>query len=108
MKMGASWHKHSGYWAKRRGQKRFLKWALKRGCTIQPLSPSYSNAVVVPLVSPSSSDVTDELLEAAESKVRESMHRSDSPRFRCIRQTATYVEDNEIAQSEFCYQAAAQ
>ncbi len=91
IKMGAPWHRHSGYWARKRGQKRFLKWALGNGCTIQPLSYSHCRPTVITAVSSSClqdeqhhiqvdapTNVSESILVAARSIVRKSLGKSPS------------------------------
>ncbi len=97
IKMGASWRSHSGYWTKIRGHRRFLKWALRNGCTIEPLSYLHSPAVI-PAVSPSPSLAIslaiDKQLATARSKVIKSLNRTP-PVLQCTL-NSTFIEEGEI------------
>ncbi len=97
IKMGASWHNHSGSWAKIRGQKRFLKWALRNGSTIEPLSYLHC-PTVIPAVSSSpssgSSLANNKRLAIARSKVRKSLIRTPSNSSRA--QDGDTAEEGEI------------
>eukprot|EP01084_Bolivina_argentea_P161514 281152_1 len=98
IKMGASWHNHSGYWAKMRGQKRFLKWALRNGSTIEPLSYLYCPTVISAVSSSPSSGsslANDKRLEITLSKVRKSLIRT--PSNSSCAQDGDTVEEGEIA-----------
>ncbi len=94
IEMRASWHRHSGYWAKKRGQKRFLKWALRNGCTIQPLSYSHCPVWQERIQVEAPTNLVEKLLEAR-SKVRKNLAGSPSNLSRVVADDGS-VKEGEI------------